>query len=379
MNSSGIIPNLRIGPHISKLPIVQGGMGIRISLANLASAVANEGGIGVISAVCIGMDAYRSSSSKRSMEANALALRQEIRRARQMTKGILGVNIMVALSDYDLLVQTAYDEGIDIIFAGAGLPLKLPKTLSMEQVMHSSTRFVPIVSSARAAELIFKYWLKHYNHVPDGIVLEGPLAGGHLGFNQEQLDNEQYTLDEILPGVLDVAEYYTKVVERPVPVIAAGGIFTGQHIYKYIQAGAQGVQMGTRFVATEECDASRAFKEQYVACTQEDLAIIKSPVGLLGRAINNNFLRKVANGYKQKFTCPFKCLKTCNFKQAPYCIARALDSARLGNLTDGFVFAGANAYRVSSIQTVKKLMQTLDDEFISTAQCSINPSLQAVV
>jgi len=355
------IPKLRIGNLESSIPIVQGGMGVGISLSGLASAVANEGGIGVISAAAIGM--LEPDFNKNFKEANQRALRREIKKAREMTAGIIGINIMVALSDYFDLLQVALEEGADVVFLGAGLPLKLPETLLPNRSRKDAIKVVPIVSSARAARLIFQYWERNYNHVPDAVVLEGPLAGGHLGFKKEQIDNPDYALEKILPEVISVLKPYEESFNKSIPVIAAGGVYTGADIYKFIQSGAQGVQMATRFVATHECDASIQFKEAYVNCKKGDLTIIDSPVGLPGRAIKNRFLEKISAGIKVPIKCPWKCLKTCDFKRSPYCICAALTNAKKGMLEKGFAFAGANAYRVNTITSVRELIKTLLIEY----------------
>jgi len=359
------IPSLRIGDLEADIPIVQGGMGVGISLSGLAAAVANEGGIGVIASAGIGM--LEPDFSTNVKEANNRALRKEIGKAREGTAGIIGVNIMVALSDFGDLALVAVEEGADLVFLGAGLPLKTPKTLPQDGWKGVATKVVPIVSSARAANIIFQYWAKHYDHVPDAVVVEGPLAGGHLGFKKEQLSDPDYTLEMILPDVLSAIKPFERQFAKNIPVIAAGGVFTGADIYKYIRLGAQGVQMATRFVATYECDASAEFKEAYVQCEQRDLAIINSPVGLPGRAIRNEFLEEVSAGVKKPFKCPWKCLKTCDFNSAPYCIALALTNAKKGNLEQGFAFAGANAYRIDRISSVKEVVETLLEEYKAAA------------
>jgi len=358
------LPHLRIGGYEAKMPIVQGGMSVGISLDNLASAVANEGGIGVIGAAGIGMMEPDFDTNFR--EANKRALRTVIRKTRSKTNGIVGVNIMVALTDFEELVETAIDEKTDILFLGAGLPLKVP----IEEARKRSTAIVPIVSSAKATKLIFDYWHRRYSDIPDGVVVEGPLAGGHLGFKKEQIEREEYQLERILPEVIKVVRCFEELYSRKIPVIAAGGIFTGKDIRKYIEMGSAGVQMATRFVATEECDASKEFKETYVRCTKKDLIIIDSPVGLPGRAINNHFLEEVNRGTKKPFVCPWKCLRTCDVVNSPYCIGSALINAKNGMLNDGFAFAGANAYRIHSITTVKELMKELVEDYRSTSSNS---------
>ncbi|MGM0441063.1 MAG: NAD(P)H-dependent flavin oxidoreductase [Elusimicrobiota bacterium] len=357
MISKNINRHLDIGGLKVEVPIVQGGMGVCVSLSGLASAVAQEGGVGVISATGIGMreDDFLSDF----MKANRRALKEELRRAKSKTSGVIGVNLMVALSDYAELFKTAFDEGADVVFVGAGLPRRIPKTIDVETVKNSPTKFVPIVSSGRAARVIFRSWSRNYDYVPDGVVVEGPKAGGHLGFKKDQINSEDYTLDKILPDVIEVIKKYRKDVEKNIPVIAAGGIYTGADIDKYMELGAEAVQLGTKFVATQECDASDIFKKSYVECDKEDIQIIDSPVGLPGRAINNEFLQEIAAGHGQKFTCPGKCLKSCKFNEAPYCICLALTEACVGNLDEGFAFAGENAYRVEEISTVKEVFREL--------------------
>ena len=337
------MPNLRIGDLNVRVPIIQGGMGVGISLSGLASAVANEGGIGVIAAAGIGTiepDFYTNFEA-----ANRRALQKEIKLAKEKTDGIIGVNIMMALSDWDNLVITALDAGADVVFLGAGLFLKYPRALSEDMSKKITTKIIPIVSSARAVKIIFQYWAKYHNRVPDAIVVEGPMAGGHLGFKKEQIDNPDYTLDKILLQVIKEVGPYEKRFDKKIPVIAAGGIYTGADIKKYIGLGASGVQMATRFVTTHECDAATKFKELYIQCKQDDITIIDSPVGLPGRAINNKFLDEVSKGTWKPFGCPWKCLKTCEYKEAPYCIALALTNAKKGKLNQGFAFAGTSHSR----------------------------------
>ena len=360
MNSMKV-RSLKIGELEARTPIVQGGMSVGISLSGLAAAVANEGGIGVIGAAAIGMlePDFRTDYRK----ANKRAMKKEIQRARELSDGIIGVNIMVALSDYDDLVLAAVDAGADLLFLGAGLPLKLPKTLSLEMLQEARTKIVPIVSSARAARIIFQHWAKRYQHVPDAVVVEGPLAGGHLGFKKEEIDDPDHTLEKLVPAVVEAIEPFEQQFGKEIPVIAAGGIFTGADIAKFMQLGAQGVQMATRFVTTYECDASPAFKEAYLRCGKDDLVIIDSPVGLPGRAIRNGFLDDVAKGIKKPFKCAWKCLKTCDYRTSPYCIAQALTNAKEGNMNDGFAFAGANAYRVNEITSVHELIESLLAEY----------------
>ncbi len=352
-----VLPALKIGDLIAKLPIVQGGMGVGISLSGLASAVANEGAIGVIAAVLIGMNEPDIYSDYRN--ANIRALKEEIRKAREKTKGILGVNVMVALTNFADMVKASIEEGIDVIFCGAGLPLDLPKYLKDG----IKTKLVPIVSSGRAAKLICKKWLTRFDRLPDAFVVEGPMAGGHLGFSANQLDNPDFALDKLVPEVLEAVKPFAEECNIEIPIIAAGGIYTGADICRFLKLGAAGVQMATRFVATHECDADIRFKQSYIDAKEEDLVVIQSPVGLPGRAIRNEFIDAVKGGKKKPFKCPYHCISTCDYKQSPYCIAFALVNAKKGNLKHGFAFAGSNAYKVDKIVSVKELFRFLLNEY----------------
>ncbi|MHC4582451.1 MAG: NAD(P)H-dependent flavin oxidoreductase, partial [Planctomycetota bacterium] len=288
------MPTLRIGALEADVPIVQGAMGVGISLSQLSSAVANAGGIGVIATPGIGQ--FEPDWDTDAKAANERALRKEIRKAKAKTSGLIGVNVMVALSDYDNLIQSSVDEGVNVLFLGAGLPLRLPRTLPLDGLDELATKFVPIVSSGRAARLVFRAWQKRYNHVPDAVVVEGPLAGGHLGFKKEQIDDPDYALEEILPDVIAAVRPFEQQFSKSIPIIAAGGIYTGADIHRFLESGVQGVQMGTRFVATHECDASAEFKQAYLNCKEKDIVIINSPVGLPGRAIRGSFLKRVSEG-----------------------------------------------------------------------------------
>jgi nitronate monooxygenase len=356
------LPPLKLGNLVSRLPIVQGGMGVGISMSGLASAVANEGGIGVIASVMAGID--EPDVHRQHTIANTRAFSREIRAAREKSDGVLGVNIMVVLTEYVDLVQTAIKEKVDVIFSGAGLPMDLPRYL----IDGANTKLVPIVSSARAAILICRKWMARYNYVPDGFVVEGPKAGGHLGFKPEQIDDPAFSLEKILKDVIDAVKPFEKKSKRSIPVIAAGGIYTGEDIDRMLRLGAQGVQMGTRFVATHECDADEKFKQAYVDAQEQDLMVIKSPVGMPGRALKNCFLESTEAGAKKPFRCVYHCIKTCELEKSPYCIALALGSAKRGLFKYGFAFAGANAYRVSKIVSVRELMDSLKAEWAAAQE-----------
>jgi len=354
------LPSLHIGDLKATVPIIQGGMGVGVSLAGLASAVANQGGIGVIAAAIIG---FREPDFKTNyVEANVRALKREIRAARSKTSGILGVNVMVATCHYDEIVTAAVEEGIDVIFSGAGLPLALPKFANVP----NGPKLVPIVSSGRAAAVICKSWRNKHGRLPDAFVVEGPMAGGHLGFQKEQLDDPEFRLETLVPAVIEAVAPFAEEAGRPIPVIGAGGVYTGADIRKFLDMGAAGVQMGTRFVATHECDAAPEFKQAYIDATEQDVMIVKSPVGMPGRAIRNKFLEDVEHGDKKPFSCPYHCIKTCDYTKSPYCIALALINARRGAVSRGLTFAGQNVHRVKSVMSVKELIQTLQHEYEAT-------------
>lgn len=363
------LPRLQIGDLTARIPVVQGGMGVGISLSRLASAVAEQGGIGVIAAAMIGMK--EPDVARNPLEANLRALRNEIDKAREKTSGIIGVNIMVALTTFKEMVRTAIERKADIIFSGAGLPLDLPKhllELCDKKKEDFRTKLVPIVSSARAASIIAKKWMMHYGYAPDAFVVEGPKAGGHLGFSREQIDDPNYALEKIVPEVVNTAKALEDKKGCAVPVIAAGGIYTGEDIHNIMSLGASGVQMGTRFVATQECDADDKFKKTYIDAKPEDITIIKSPVGMPGRALLNHFVESARAGEKKPFKCVFHCVKTCEQEKTPYCIASALINAMKGNLERGFAFCGANVGRINKILTVKELLQSLQKEFDDTVE-----------
>jgi NAD(P)H-dependent flavin oxidoreductase YrpB (nitropropane dioxygenase family) len=357
------LPKLRIGNLIARIPIIQGGMGVGISLSGLASAVANEGGIGVISGTAVGFREpdfrlhYRASSIK--------GLKEEIRKAREYSPdGIIGLNLLSAMTNFAELAKAAVEEGIDIIFAGAGLPMRLP-----EATKGTDTKAVPIVSSARAAVLICKNWDNKYSVVPDAIVVEGPLAGGHLGYSAKQLDNiDDIDVEDIALDVKKNLVPFEQKYDKHIPVVVAGGIYDGNDIARVLAKGLDGVQMATRFVATYECDADERFKMAYVNAKKEDIIYIQSPVGLVGRAIKNKFLDDVAMGIKRPIRCQYNCLKTCDPKASPYCIADALLNARQGDLDNGFAFAGANVYRVDRIVSVKELI----NELVESAEVALD-------
>lgn len=336
-DNSWSIGDLRI-----PLPVVQGGMGVGISLHGLASAVAEQGGIGVISAT--GLDFMKQGRS----------IGSEIRAAKEKTRGVIGVNIMVALRDFDKLVRESAAAGADILFAGAGLPLELPELLPE----NCRTKIAPIVSSGKAARLIAKRWQSRFGRLPDAVVVEGPLAGGHLGFKPEELLDPQCTLESIFLDVQRELEPFGSI-----PLIAGGGLYYGGDIRKILALGASAAQLGSRFVTTAECDASLEFKEAYIRAKEADVELIESPVGLPGRAFHSGFLEAVARGEKRPKFCEFNCLVPCKKTQAPYCIAQALINAYRGNMEEAFVFTGAKGYLAEEILPVSEVFERLKAEY----------------
>ncbi len=371
-------PVLQLGDLVAKIPVVQGGMGVGISLSGLASAVANQGGIGVIAGAMIGM--REPDVARNPIEANVRALRNEIRKARELSSGIIGVNIMVALTTFSQMVREAIESKVDIIFSGAGLPLDMPRhlrELCEEKKEEFKTKLVPIVSSGRAATVIAKKWLSRFGYLPDAYVVEGPKAGGHLGFKRDEIAEPRHALEVLVPEVVEAVKPLEDAHGRAVPVIAAGGVYSGADIKKFLDLGAAGVQMGTRFVATHECDADERFKQSYLAAREEDVTIISSPVGMPGRALTNDFIRAARDGLKKPFKCIFHCVSTCQQEKTPYCIAQALISAMRGNLERGFAFCGENVSRVNKIVSVRELMDSLQREF-DEAMTSLGKGVQNV-
>ena len=343
---------LRIGNLTSKFPIIQGGMGIGISLHSLASAVANCGGIGIISGAQIG---FRENDFKKdNLSANLRALESEINKAREEApNGIIGVNLMVAMKNYAAYVKKAVECKIDLIISGAGLPLDLPT-----YTKGSDTKIVPIVSSGKAAGVICRMWDKKNQCAPDAIVVEGPLAGGHLGFHNDELDHPKPLL-EIVKEVKEVVMTYAEKYNKHIPVIAAGGIYDMADVKEALENGADGVQMATRFVTTYECDAPLAYKEAYLQATEATIGVIKSPVGMPGRAILNPFIQNTPGNER----CLYRCLHRCGVTDIPYCISEALIQAAIGNTDEALLFCGSNAYRAERLEHVKDVFDELEPLF----------------
>lgn len=358
---------LNIGDLTAKLPIIQGGMGVGISLSSLAGAVAREGGVGLISTAQIGF--REPDFAEDSQKANLRAIVKEFEKARKIApEGIIGFNIMVATKNYAEYVKTAVKAGADLIVSGAGLPIKLP-----ELVAGSKTKIAPIVSSVKSAMVICKMWDRKYNCAPDLVVIEGPLAGGHLGFSREDLTEygvdtpnvsetfKKETYDQEIRGIIALVKEYAEKYKKDIPVVTAGGIYTHEDVLHQMELGADGVQVATRFVTTEECDAPMAYKQAYLDAKEEDIIIVKSPVGMPGRAIRNRFVEEVEAGKTKVERC-FRCLEHCDPVKIPYCITRALINAAEGDEEHALVFCGSNAWRSTKMETVHEVMLSLAGE-----------------
>ena len=345
--------SLKIGDLIAKVPIIQGGMGVGVSLSSLAGAVAKEGAIGVISAAQTGY--LESDFGIDSLKANIRSLGKHIKRAKSISNnGIIGVNIMCATRNYEDYVKCAIDNGADLIISGAGLPTDLPKFTE-----GSNIKLAPIVSPPKSASVILKMWDRRYGRTADMVIIEGPKAGGHLGFSNDSiLEYVSKGYDKEVLEIIDIVKEYEEKYNKNIPVIFAGGVYDRSDIDHYISLGCSGVQIATRFVATEECDAHINFKMAYINSKKEDIMIVKSPVGMPGRAISNKFMeeRKVT---KEKISKCYKCLKKCDMATIPYCITGALVRAVKGDVENSLVFCGENAYRLDKITTVKELIKEL--------------------
>lgn len=377
---------LEIGTLTAGRPVIQGGMGVGISLSSLAGAVAKAGGIGIISTAQIG---FRNPEfMKNPLEANLKAIHSEFKKAREIAPaGILGFNIMVATKEYGRYVKEAVRAGADVIISGAGLPVDMPKFVTEAEkelytggVMESGkyekrhTMLAPIVSSMKSAMVICKMWDRKYKTAPDFVVIEGPCAGGHLGFSREQLTEygadtdsvsvtyKQAVYEKEIRGIIKTVKEFANQYKKKIPVITAGGVFDHKDVLRQLKLGADGIQAATRFVTTEECDAPMAYKQAYLDAGEKDIVIVKSPVGMPGRAIRNEFLDRVRENRLPVGHC-FRCLERCNPAETPYCITRALINAAEGNIKEALLFCGSNAFRCNRIETVPQVMKELCGEF----------------
>lgn len=373
------LPPLTIGPYTAKRPVIQGGMGVGISLSSLAGAVAKAGGIGIISTAQIGF--RRPDFEIDPLKANLKAIHEEFSKARAIAPdGILGFNIMTVTKEYGQYVKEAVKAGANVIISGAGLPIELPALVAeaekelegqnAEQRVERRTMIAPIVSSLKSLQVICRMWDRRYHTTPDFIIVEGPCAGGHLGFSGEQLSaygadtsrvSETYkpaAYEDEIKKIIQTVKTFEHSYQKQIPVIVAGGIFDHQDVMRQMELGADGVQVATRFVTTKECDADSAYKKAYLDAREEDIVIVKSPVGMPGRAIRNSFLERVSAGPIPVGRC-YGCLSVCNPAKAPYCITNALIQAAKGNIQEALLFCGSNAYRCKKIETVPEVMTAL--------------------
>lgn len=345
---------LVMGNIRAEVPVIQGGMGVGISLGGLAGAVAREGGIGIISAAQIGFK--EPDFDRNALEANLRAIPKEYDKAREAAPhGVIGFNIMVAMRHYEAYVRAAIEAGADLIISGAGLPTELPKIAGDSEV-----KLAPIVSTDKSAQVILKYWDRKYKRVPDLLVIEGPKAGGHLGFTREQLElfgGDSY--DAEILRIMDTVKGYEDKYDQKIPVALAGGIETSDQAAHAFSLGADAIQVASRFVTTEECDADIRYKEAYLGAGKEDIVIVKSPVGMPGRAIRNAFMERVLSGERIPHSPCHGCLHKCSPDEIPYCITEALIHAARGEVEDALLFCGANAYKADRIETVKEVIDSL--------------------
>ena len=346
--------NLKIGEKMTRIPLIQGGMGVGISLGRLAGTVAEEGGIGIISTAQIG---YREPDfDVNPAGANLRAIESEMKKARAISPdGIIGYNVMTALKEHAAHIKAAVRVGADIIISGAGLPTDLPAFTE-----GSNTKIAPIVSTDKSANVILKYWDRKYKRTADLVVIEGPQAGGHLGFKKEELS--EYTPEiygEEIKRIIRTVKKYGEKYGVEIPVVVAGGIYDSSDVKRVMELGADGVQVATRFVTTEECDADIRYKEAYIHASEKDIAIVKSPVGMPGRAIINPLMKRVAEGEKILHSPCHRCLAKCNPADIPYCITDGLINAVKGNIEEGLLFCGAKAWKAQKIDTVREAIREL--------------------
>ncbi len=349
MNKQFIIRGKKIS-----LPIVQGGMGVGVSRHGLAAAVINCGGVGTISASQIGFtEPDFHLGPKQAYAANVRAIKTEVAKVRKSSNGFLAVNILTASRQYAGLAKAAVEAGADAIVSGAGLPLDMPAYTA-----NSDTANIPIVSSSRALNLICKRWNKRYGVKPDAVVVEGPMAGGHLGVKYEEIHDKVIT-DNLDQRFLDVQAYCQKN-DLDIPIIVAGGIFTHADAQKYFDLGADAIQVGTRFIGTTECDAAPEFKQKFIDSTKEDVRYVKSPVGYPARALSNQMTTDLDHGHIPVEKC-LGCVIPCAGKSesTPYCITDKLINAVNGDVVNGLVFTGANGYRITEVTTVSDVIDDL--------------------
>ena len=354
---------LKIGKHTIKYPIFQGGMGVGISWDRLAGSVSKEGGLGIISAVGTGYYKNKAFIEKaindRPYETinfySKRALIEIFKNARKICGNApLGCNVLYAINDYGRVVRDACEAGADIIVTGAGLPTNMPEfTKDFPDVA-----LVPIVSSAKALKIICKRWTQRYNKIPDAVIVEGPLSGGHQGFTYEQCFMEEYQLENLIAPIKEEIKKWGDF-----PLIAAGGIWDHNDIVRMLKLGADGVQMGTRFIGTFECDAHDNFKKVLINAKKEDILLLKSPVGYPARGVRTKLIELVEKREGPPIKCISNCVAPCQrgkeAKEVGYCIADRLSDAYEGNLDTGLYFTGSNGYKIDKLISVKELMRKL--------------------
>ncbi|MCR5704108.1 MAG: nitronate monooxygenase family protein [Eubacterium sp.] len=344
---------LKIGELTAKIPLIQGGMGVGISLGGLAGAVAKEGGVGIISSAQIGF--READFQENPLKANLKAMRKELQKARSIApEGIIGFNIMVAANHYKEQVLEALRSGADLIISGAGLPVDLP-----EYVKDSTVKIAPIVSSEKSAKVLLRLWDKRYQTTADLVVIEGPKAGGHLGFKKEEIQEKLKNYKAEIQKIIRVVREFAGKYQREIPVVLAGGIQTREDVEQALTMDIQGVQVATRFVPTLECDADEKYKEAYIQANSKDAVIVQSPVGMPGRALRNSFIKRVEAGEKFPPKKCLGCMKKCNPKEIPYCITERLIHAANGNVEEALIFCGAGVGNEKQMRSVKDVIEEL--------------------
>lgn len=354
---------MKLGNRELALPLIQGGMGVGVSMGGLAGAVAAQGAMGTLSTADAGWN--EPDFAAHPQQANLRALRREVQRAKRLAAGagLVAVNAMVATRQYADSVRTALEAGADAIVSGAGLPLELPALAEGFEAL-----LAPIVSGPRAAQLICRTWAKRYGRVPDFVVLEGCQAGGHLGFEEADLLSGRCTpLSRLIPEVLAALRPFEEKFGRAIPLFCAGGVATGAEMARCTRLGAAGAQLATRFIATEECDASQGYKDVLLAARPEDLRIIHSPVGMPGRAVNSPLVQRLAAGMRQPPAHCSGCIKSCRPAETPFCITHALIEAVKGNWEEGLFFSGSRVDLVDRMRTVSDLIDELIKEWRALA------------
>lgn len=357
--------SVKIGKYIIEKPIIQGGMGVGISWDKLAGNVSKEGGLGVISAVGTGYYENKSHVKKlvadRPLDATNFYSKEGFEAIINNARKICGdkplaANILYAINDYGRVVTDACEAGINIIITGAGLPTNMPEFTEG----YPDVALVPIVSSAKALKIICKRWKQRYNRLPDAVVLEGPKSGGHQGFTYEQCSMPENQLENLVAPVVAEAALWGNI-----PVFAAGGVWDKSDIEEMMALGASGVQMGTRFIGTFECDAHENLKQVLINAKKEDIQLMASPVGYPAQGVRTNLTKLVENREGPAIKCISNCVSPCNrgeeAKKVGFCIADRLSDAYEGNLETGLFFSGTNGYRLTGLISVKELIRKLTE------------------